>query len=163
MNRARSELESSILELMEDSDARKEQLVTLEEQFKVEDEKIRADRKVHEDERDRLSAERQSLEDEAAGIETALPDAKLRVFRRIAAVRGGVALSLAAHGMCSACNVRLRPAMYQQVKRNERVITCDSCGRILFFSEEDAAPAAKAPAAAGEDAQPATPAVGQGE
>jgi len=161
MNRARTELESSILELMEDSEARQEQLKTLEDEFAVEDDKIRADRKVHEDERDELVAEREGLEAEAAAIEQSLPDSHLRVFRRIAAVRGGVALAEAANGVCIVCNVRLRPAVFQQVKRNERVIPCDSCGRVLYFraAKEEAAEDAPAPVAENVG----TPATSQGE
>ena len=92
MNRARTELESSILELMEESDGRREQLETLESEFKLEDDKIKADRKVHEDERDKLVTEREGFEAAAATVEESLPANKLQVFRRIASVRGGVAL-----------------------------------------------------------------------
>ena len=135
MNRARTELETSILELMEESEGRREQLETLEAEFKVEDDKIKTDRKVHEDERGQLVAEREEHEAKAATIEGSLPDNKLRVFRRIAAVRGGVALSRARKGTCGACNISLRPAVYQQVKSNKKIMTCDSCGRILYYKE----------------------------
>jgi len=138
MNRARTELESSILELMEESDGRNEQLETLESDFKIEDDKIRADRKVHEDERDNLISQREVFELEAGTVEASLPDNKLRVFRRIASVRGGVALSLTAKGTCGACNITLRPAVFQQVKANKKIITCDSCGRILYHKDPEA-------------------------
>ncbi|MCZ6600369.1 MAG: C4-type zinc ribbon domain-containing protein [Acidobacteria bacterium] len=161
MNRARSELESSILELMEDSETRQEQLKTLEAEFAVEDDKIRADRKVHEDERDELIAERKGLEAEVATIAEALPDSHLRVFRRIAAVRGGVALAEAANGVCIVCNVVLRPAVYQQVKRNERIIPCDSCGRILYYRAAKVKAGEDAPAPVVEKV--GTPATSQGE
>jgi hypothetical protein len=161
MNRARTELESSILELMEDGEVRKGRLKALEEEFAVEDEKIRADRKVHEDERDELMAERKGLEAAAAAIEKALPDSHLRVFRRIAAVRGGVALAEAVDGICMACNVVLRPAVYQQVKRNKRIIPCDSCGRVLFYRANKVKAAEDTPAPLAE--RVGTPATSQGE
>jgi uncharacterized protein len=34
-------------------------------------------------------------------------------------------------GKCAACNVMLRPQTYNEVRANDRVIACDSCGRIL--------------------------------
>jgi predicted nucleic acid-binding Zn-ribbon protein len=150
MNRARTELESSILELMEESEGRREQLETLEAEFKVEDDKIKADRKVHEDERDKLVTEREGFEAAAATIEESLPTNKLQVFRRIASVRGGVALSRAEKGSCGACNITLRPAVFQQVKSNKKVITCDSCGRILYYK----APAASSAAGNGSNEAP---------
>lgn len=161
MNRARSELESSILELMEDSETRKEKLKTLEAEFAVEDDKIRADRKVHEDERDQLIGEREGLEKEAANIEQSLSSRTLAIFRRIAAVRGGVALAEAANGVCLVCNVVLRPAVFQKVKGNERIIPCDSCGRVLYHRPARADAADDTPAPVAEKV--GTPATSQGE
>ena len=40
------------------------------------------------------------------------------------------------------CHVRLRPQVYNEVRRNESLIQCDSCSRILYFVPE---PLAKAP------------------
>lgn len=34
---------------------------------------------------------------------------------------------------CAACNVMLRPQTYNEVRANDRVIACDSCGRILYY------------------------------
>lgn len=36
-------------------------------------------------------------------------------------------------GKCAACNVMLRPQTYNDVRANDRVIACDSCGRILYY------------------------------
>ena len=36
-------------------------------------------------------------------------------------------------GKCAACNVMLRPQTYNEVRLNDRVIACDSCGRILYY------------------------------
>ena len=40
------------------------------------------------------------------------------------------------------CNVLLRPQTYNEVRSNEHIVTCDSCGRILFYdpANEAAAP-----------------------
>ncbi len=47
-------------------------------------------------------------------------------------------------GKCAACNVMLRPQTYNEVRANDRVIACDSCGRILYYvppPEPEPAPA----------------------
>ena len=36
-------------------------------------------------------------------------------------------------GLCSACHVRLRPQVFQQVRTNGQIIQCDSCQRILYY------------------------------
>jgi predicted nucleic acid-binding Zn-ribbon protein len=47
------------------------------------------------------------------------------------------------------CHVRLRPQVFNNVLRNDQIIQCDSCQRILY-----SVPAA-APAASGSVPQPA--------
>ena len=51
---------------------------------------------------------------------------------------------------CSACRVRLRPQVFQEVMSNEQIVTCFYCNRILYYvppppkPEEPAAKSAKA-------------------
>jgi predicted nucleic acid-binding Zn-ribbon protein len=52
----------------------------------------------------------------------------------------GVAVAEARDGMCQLCRVKLRPQMFVDLKRNEGIIQCPSCSRILFY--EAPAPAA---------------------
>ncbi len=57
-------------------------------------------------------------------------------------------------GKCIACNVMLRPQTYNDVRANDRVIACDSCGRILYYippPEPEPAPS-RAPAATSQPA-----------
>jgi predicted nucleic acid-binding Zn-ribbon protein len=41
--------------------------------------------------------------------------------------------------LCTACHVRLRPAMVQLVRRNDDIVTCDSCQRILYYVPKEPA------------------------
>ena len=41
--------------------------------------------------------------------------------------------------VCGACHVKLRPALSQHVRRNEELVTCDSCQRILYAPAKPAA------------------------
>ena len=36
--------------------------------------------------------------------------------------------------LCTACHVRLRPHVAQQIRRNDAIVQCDSCQRILYFA-----------------------------
>jgi predicted nucleic acid-binding Zn-ribbon protein len=36
--------------------------------------------------------------------------------------------------LCTACHVRLRPHVTQIVRRNEDIVQCESCQRILYFA-----------------------------
>ena len=51
----------------------------------------------------------------------------------IAQRRNGVAVAEARDGICTICHVRLRPQVFNTVRRNDEIIQCDSCKRILYF------------------------------
>ncbi len=35
--------------------------------------------------------------------------------------------------MCQLCHVKLRPQMYMELKRNESIVQCPACSRILYY------------------------------
>jgi predicted nucleic acid-binding Zn-ribbon protein len=53
-------------------------------------------------------------------------------FARIAKVRG-TAVARAEGERCTVCQVRLRPAVFVGVLKNDSIVQCDSCNRILYF------------------------------
>jgi hypothetical protein len=56
----------------------------------------------------------------------------VETFQRIAKVRG-TAVARAEGERCTVCQVRLRPAVFAEVRKNDQLVQCDSCNRILFF------------------------------
>jgi predicted nucleic acid-binding Zn-ribbon protein len=56
----------------------------------------------------------------------------VETFQRIAKVRG-TAVARAEGERCTVCQVRLRPAVFAEVRKNEQLVQCDSCNRILYF------------------------------
>jgi hypothetical protein len=69
------------------------------------------------------------------------------LFERISNQRQGIAVVEARDGLCTLCNVRLRPQIFNQVLLNTELIQCDSCNRILYHG-----PNAKSAAATTVDA-----------
>ncbi len=53
-------------------------------------------------------------------------------FQRIAKVRG-TAVARAEGERCTVCQVRLCPAVFAEVRKNDQIVQCDSCNRILYF------------------------------
>ena len=56
----------------------------------------------------------------------------LELFQRVARLRG-IAVSEARDGMCQVCHLKLRPQMYVDLKRNEEIVQCPQCNRILYY------------------------------
>ena len=67
-----------------------------------------------------------------------LPKAMSTMYSRISArIRDGVAVAEARNRSCTACFMSLRPQVMAEIRRGEEILTCDNCGRILFYSPSD--------------------------
>ena len=133
--------ETHMLEKMEESDGLTAELKAAEAALKAaqteiasEHKKLDAERATDQQELERLVAER----DQVAGQIS--PEA-MKIFERVAHGRKGIAVAEARDGLCVVCHVRLRPQIFNEVRRNDQLIQCDSCTRILYH-----VPAAPTPA-----------------
>ena len=79
---------------------------------------------------ERLTVARKEREEVFAN----LPKQMSGLYSRIRArIRDGVAVAEARNRSCTACFMSLRPQVMAEIRRGEEVITCDNCGRILFY------------------------------
>lgn len=64
-----------------------------------------------------------------------LPPQMASVYNRLAQrSRDGIAVAEVVNGSCSACFMKLRPQMQVELKTSDRIITCESCTRILYIA-----------------------------
>jgi hypothetical protein len=64
-----------------------------------------------------------------------LPKPMSTMYSRISArIRDGVAVAEARNRSCTACFMSLRPQVMAEIRRGEEIITCDNCGRILYYA-----------------------------
>ena len=90
--------------------------------------KLESERQGDIQERERLQGQRQELEG-------ALSEGMRETYQRVRTARRGVAVAEVRDGCCTRCNVRLRPQIYNEVRINESIVTCESCSRILYYVE----------------------------
>jgi len=86
---------------------------------------------------DSVEEKRQMKEDERKNLTVRIPRNIMTVYERIRRGRGGMAVVSVKKRACGACFKQLEPQLIQVIKKGERMITCDSCGRILVWTGED--------------------------
>jgi len=69
---------------------------------------------------------------ERAQIESSLPPALVANVRRVEEGRKGIFLVKVERESCSACHVRLRPQVYQEIRQASKIHVCGSCRRYLY-------------------------------
>ncbi|MFZ5981413.1 MAG: zinc ribbon domain-containing protein [Candidatus Zixiibacteriota bacterium] len=75
-------------------------------------------------------------EQERRGIVTNIPKPILSVYERVRRGKGGQAVVVVKKRACGACFKALTPHKVQEVKRADKIYTCDSCGAIIYWDEE---------------------------
>ena len=128
-----SSQETRMLECMEDADGLAADLKAAEAALKADTAEVA--REVQQLDAERADVERQLRETtgERQALASRISRDALSVFERVAHGRKGLAVAEARDGLCTVCHVRLRPQVFNEVRRNDSLIQCDSCQRILYF------------------------------
>jgi predicted nucleic acid-binding Zn-ribbon protein len=137
--------EDRILERMEEAEVLSAELKTAEAELKRQEAAISSERTVLEAEAAALQTQADEKQGGRAAIAAHVSAASLRLFDHVARQRKGQALAEARDGICTVCHVRLRPQVFNEVRRNESLIQCESCLRILYYVPAAAAESAPSP------------------
>ena len=127
--------EDQILVLMEESeslaaDLKNAETVLTEDQKMVQTEQVSLEESNRQD-----TGTLEAYLEERTGLEKDIDEDILSRYERVRGVRGGVALASASDEACDVCNVRMRPQIFQEVRKNSTIISCESCSRILYDPE----------------------------
>jgi predicted nucleic acid-binding Zn-ribbon protein len=133
--------EDRLLDLMEITEKESADLKAAEAAMKAEQAGISSEQKALEAEIATREEELQRLTSERVQVAAHISKDALVIFDRVAHGRKGVAVAEARDGICVVCHVRLRPQMFNEVRRNAAIVQCDSCTRILYYVPPPAAPA----------------------
>ena len=85
-------------------------------------------------ERDEANQQLNALAERRKQIASSISKPLFATYDRMSRTRRGQALAeIRADGICSACRVKVRPKVFSDVRKGEEMITCESCGRILYY------------------------------
>jgi uncharacterized protein len=126
--------EDRILEIMMEADELNAGIKKSEAELKVAEKEIASERAVLDTEMGGLQAEIDKTTAEREKLVAEIDRRVLSIFEVTAKGRKGVAVAEAKDGLCTICHVRLRPQVFNEVRKNESIIQCDSCRRILYFA-----------------------------
>ena len=126
--------EDKILDFMEQSEPLEKNVKAAETELKKEQQHVEAEKKrardrtaVDEKELATVRAERKEIADQM--------DPKFYVeYERIRKKTRNTPIADATDGRCDACQIALRPQFLQDLRRQDKIMFCESCGRILTYN-----------------------------
>jgi predicted nucleic acid-binding Zn-ribbon protein len=127
-------LEDRILELMTESEPLEKNVKAAEIALKAEKTQVEGEKSQA---RERTAADQSSakeLEGERSAIAKEIKPSVYQNYERVRKARRGIAVAEVVDGRCTACHIVLRLQYYQDLKRGESILTCESCHRILYYN-----------------------------
>ena len=135
MEKERYTIEDGVLSLMESIDAAHKEL-------KAEDAKVGAEKEKIEAFKNRLNEEVEVAKGELDGLK--LKREKLvegidkdlyKTYFELLKSKRGVAIVEARDEICRGCNMNIPPQLFVEIRKNEEIIQCPQCKRILYWKE----------------------------
>jgi predicted nucleic acid-binding Zn-ribbon protein len=80
---------------------------------------------------DRIAAENDRRKNVSVRIDKTI----LKAYERIRQVKNGLAIVAIRKRACGGCFKKLPPQKIQEIRRTDRIITCENCGRILYWND----------------------------
>jgi uncharacterized protein len=128
-------IEDEILNLMMEAETAQAEIKTGEAKLKEDQQKVDQERKQLTEVNQRDLSALESYLKERKEIEASISADLVPRYERVRKARGGIAVAAARNEVCEICQVRIRPQVFQEVRRNDQIIACDACQRILYNPE----------------------------
>jgi len=126
--------EDRILDLMEQSEALEKNARAAELDLRTEQQHVEAEKKKA---LERTAIDKQELERNNSERQTVVAEmtpAFYRDYERIRKKTRNHPIADATEGRCDACQIALRPQFFQDLRRGDKIMLCESCGRILTYN-----------------------------
>jgi hypothetical protein len=125
--------EDRVLELMLESEGLEQNVKAAELSLRKEKEQVEREKALA---RERTAADQKQLEDLVVQRKQAAGELNAEVFSAYERIRkkAPIAVAEASDGRCSACQIELRPQLYQELRRGDRILYCENCRRILYYN-----------------------------
>ena len=143
-------IEEQVLVNMMELDEFTAKLKTAEAALKAEEAVVSRERAALESDAAHMTRVAEQMTHDRAELLPHLSRYAVDTFQRVLKARQGIAVAQAINGHCSICHVRLRPQVYNTIIKNEEIVQCDSCQRILYFAGVKDAAAGQAAIAAAD-------------
>jgi hypothetical protein len=132
-----SAIEDVILQLMEEIDAVSKEQKEKEAAVNAEIQKIDAFKAELDAEAAKNERELALLKQERAGMVSRIAPDVYKTYMTILLDSGdGVAVTTARNELCSGCDMNIPPQLYVEIRKNQEMLQCPQCRRILYISEE---------------------------
>lgn len=125
--------EERMLQILEELEKKNKEIGVLSEKNGGEKIKLEAEKQLLEKEIESARSDLEILEDEKVRILPHISERVQRLYKRILEVKRDSGVANLIGDICQGCYSRVPPQKAHEIRRNDRILTCEVCGRILVY------------------------------
>jgi len=133
----KSKYEEEVLIAMEAIDTLKEQLSAENKELEDINKTLQTKEQIIEQEKDTINKELKELIARRQQVVSMMDNDIYTTYTNMYNVRGGLAVVRVQNETCLGCNLNIPPQLYNDVKKNEKILLCSQCKRILYYQEPE--------------------------
>ena len=130
-----SEMETELLETIEAIGGMEKEIDEHEDKCSKVEENNKRQLEILQEKVDSIGDVMSGKQKEREGIKSSITRQTLSMYERVRRSRGGDAVVVVKKRACGSCYKALTPKKVQEIRRADRIHTCESCGRLLFWDE----------------------------
>ncbi len=131
------ELESKIIQTLEEEEQLKSEIEELSTEVTSLDKQLKENRSELEEINQQTKEEEGRLHAKREDVAKLIEERLLAKYERIRNAKSGLAVAPVKRNSCSGCYSNLPPQLIVEVRKAERLINCEYCGRILVWADEN--------------------------
>lgn len=131
-----SEMEDEIISEMLMADEIEDEIKDTTQKYSDVEKEFSKEKDILEQKQKESEAKKKQLTQEKEKLMSTIPDEQAGLYLKIFKSKNGIVLSPVTGEFCSLCHMRVRPQVLNELRGNEKIILCENCGRILYFSEK---------------------------
>jgi predicted nucleic acid-binding Zn-ribbon protein len=124
-----------MLVILEEGEARRKEIKILTDRIGSDRSKLVAEKEKLEQEMGAAEDSLKILEDEKLRILPHISEDIRRLYSRILTAKGDSGVANLVSDICQGCYSRVPPQKAHEVRKNDQILKCEVCGRILVYYE----------------------------
>jgi predicted nucleic acid-binding Zn-ribbon protein len=127
-------LEEEMLEILDEKEGIEKEQQEVQNEFKKMQDRFERDKKALEEKEQLFNREIEERKQERTRVEAEVDGQLLKRYEKIRSARDGIAVVQIQGENCGGCFAAIPPQKINEAKKGDKILTCESCGRILFYN-----------------------------
>jgi predicted nucleic acid-binding Zn-ribbon protein len=127
-------LEEEMLEILDEKEGKEAEQREVEDELRKMQQRFDRDKKALEEKRELFEREIGQKQEEREQLASEVDKQLLKRYEKIRSARDGIAVAQIQGENCGGCFTTIPPQVINEAKRGDKILTCESCGRMLFYN-----------------------------